>query len=348
MELSEIFVGAAAISFVLCYPVRRLLLHWEVLDLPNARSSHSYVTVRGGGTALIMACGIVEALLGLQSKEADLVWIIVAALIVAVVSFLDDIRSIHQAIRLGAQAVAALLVLYVLLIHGAIARPTLLTALLGFVGLLWIVGYTNAFNFMDGINGLAGMQLVATGLGTGIIGIAAGGGTGHPAVVFSITLAGAGAGFLPHNFPNARLFLGDVGSATVGFLLAILGFWLARDLGWWLLGAFGLLHANFVLDTIVTFGRRLIRGDRCFAPHREHFYQRFTRAGRPHWYVTSWEAAIQVVVVFLIAFSVRMAWAIRISVVVVVCAAWILFFQYIERVFRKSPETKAQRNSNAI
>ena len=81
-------------------------------------------------------------------------------------------------------------------------------------------------------------------------------------------VAGAAAGFLPHNFPRARMFMGDVSSAALGFVLAGLAVWLGLEQGWWLLIPLGLLHANFILDTGITLGRRLLGGERWFAAHR--------------------------------------------------------------------------------
>jgi UDP-N-acetylmuramyl pentapeptide phosphotransferase/UDP-N-acetylglucosamine-1-phosphate transferase len=144
-------------------------------------------------------------------------------------------------------------------------------------------GYTNAFNFMDGINGMAAGQATVTGVAMAVIGAQATGDFLAPPVIASLTVASAALGFLPHNFPRARMFMGDVGSAPLGFLLAVLVIWLAKSIGWWSVIPLMLLHANFVLDTAATLVRRMIRGERWYQAHREHFYQRLIRSGKSHY-----------------------------------------------------------------
>ncbi len=262
--------------------------------------------------------------------------IALAGLVLAVVSFIDDLRSLSQLLRFAVQAGAASIALYALCAGRIAAFSPPMVAGVTTIGFLWITGYTNAFNFMDGINGLAGMQIVTTGVGTALVGMAAGSTSDHPAIVLSFVLAGAGVGFLPHNFPRARMFLGDVGSAPVGYLLAVLAFWLARDFGWWLLGAFGLLHANFVLDTGVTLARRIWRKEQWIDSHREHFYQRLVRSGKTHLFVTGWEATLQALVLGIIVYAIRMNWLQRCAVAAVVCMLWMGFFAYAECQFKRS------------
>jgi UDP-N-acetylmuramyl pentapeptide phosphotransferase/UDP-N-acetylglucosamine-1-phosphate transferase len=258
-----------------------------------------------------------------------------AVLVLVVVSFLDDLRSLPPLLRVAVHAGAAIIALYALC-SGLITMhsPHIAWGIVA-AGLLWITGFTNAFNFMDGINGIAGMQILTTGIGTALIGIESGAVIGHPAIVVSFVLAGAGAGFLPHNFPRPRMFLGDVGSVPAGFLLAVLAFWLARDLGWWLLGAFGLLHANFVLDTVITLVRRVSRGDNWSESHREHFYQLLIRAGKTHQSVVELECVIQIIVLLLVLFALKMSWPARAAAAVAICVVWLAFFAYAEFEFRR-------------
>ena len=142
----------------------------------------------------------------------------------------------------------------------------------------WIVGYTNAFNFMDGINGIAGTQ---AGVGAfamaAIAGVSIGRWDSAPIMV-SLVVSGAALGFLPHNFPRARMFMGDVGSAPLGMLLSFLVLWICREHSFKLFIPLAMIHANFILDTSVTLLRRIARGDRWLDSHREHFYQRLVRA----------------------------------------------------------------------
>ncbi len=335
MNLCWAFLLAFVLSYLLGFAARAVLARYGVVDLPNQRSSHDTPVMRGGGAAVLVAAAIAAALSTPPQSAPGFYWVALAGLVLAVVSFLDDLRSLPQVIRLGVQAGAAIIALAALGLAGAARLHPLFAAILGIAGSFWIVGYTNAFNFMDGVNGMAGMQAVVTGVGTALVAVAAGGSRDHPAVVLATVIAGAGAGFLPHNFPRARMFLGDVGSAPLGFLLSVLAFWLARDLGWYLLGAFGLLHANFVLDTAITLVRRIMKGERLLESHRDHFYQLLVRAGKSHRFVTAWEGALQVVVLLVVLASVRMGWAGRAAAVGIVFAIWLTFFAYAGLTFRR-------------
>ena len=336
MILLQAFSLGAALSFLLCFPVRECLSRWKVVDLPNNRSSHGRPTVRGGGIA-ILAAAFVAGVSFLPGKGVGVpAWVAASAAALAVVSFIDDVRSLPQSLRFGVQALSALTFLAALSLcdsQGASISAQLTWMALGFT---WITGYTNAFNFMDGINGLAGLQLVVTGVGTALIGIRAGALPTNSAVVISIVLAGAGLGFLPHNFPRAKMFLGDVGSAPIGFLLAAIAFWLARDFGWWLLGAFGLIHANFVADTALTLARRFSKGERWSEPHREHYYQKLVRSGKSHEFVTGMEVLAQFIVIIVVLAAEPRNWIIRGASVFIVGAIWWAFFAYAQYEFDRA------------
>ena len=170
---------------------------------------------------------------------------------------------------------------------------------LGWLGipltLLWLAGLTNAYNFMDGIDGLAGSQAVVAGLAWLVLG----GIVGLPIVrLLGVLLAGSSLGFLGHNWPPARIFLGDVGSAFVGFSLAVLA--VIGGLAHPRLPLAGLLVVwPFVFDTTFTILRRLRRGENIFAAHRSHLYQRLVIAGYSHRAVTLLYAGLALVGVVL-------------------------------------------------
>jgi UDP-N-acetylmuramyl pentapeptide phosphotransferase/UDP-N-acetylglucosamine-1-phosphate transferase len=203
------------------------------------------------------------------------------------------------------------------------------------LGFLWIVGYTNAFNFMDGINGLAAGQAVVTGFGMALLGGMAPNGYHSTPVLWSVAIASAALGFLPHNFPQARMFMGDVGSAPLGFWLAVLVLWLAMNAGAWLLVPLVLLHANFVLDTGITLLRRMMRGERWYAAHREHFYQRLVRSGKSHTFVTSLEMALQGVVLGLMVLYLHASAPVRVGLIALIILVWLAFFVFCEISFRR-------------
>jgi UDP-N-acetylmuramyl pentapeptide phosphotransferase/UDP-N-acetylglucosamine-1-phosphate transferase len=330
------FLAGAAASCLAGLVARPILGRLGAVDRPNQRSSHDVQVTRGGGLAVLAAAAVVGCLAAPLASTPGAPLIGLAVLVLAAVSFMDDLRSLPQAVRLAVHAGAAVAALCAVRLSAPAATQAPFPLCAAVIGFLWITGYTNAFNFMDGINGLAGMQVVTTGVGTALVALAAGGNIRDPAIVFSVVLAGAGAGFLPHNYPRARMFLGDVGSASLGFLLAVLAFWLAHELGWWLLGAFALLHANFVLDTAVTLGRRIVKGDKWLEPHREHFYQLLVRSGKSHAFVTGCEALLQVVVIVVVWSAVPRGWSWRFAAAGLVCLIWATFFAYAGLRFRRS------------
>lgn len=341
--------GVGALSF----PIGLLLQRQGIIDHPNERSSHARPTARGGGVAIVLIVLGLGPATGMQQGNVSLVaGLLTTCAVLAVVSFLDDLRSLPAAVRFGCHALAAVAVLASLgwpkLALGVaqgrtFALPVAISALVIF---LWISGYTNAFNFMDGINGLAAGQAVVTGLGMALLGSMASGQwpVVSPPVVLSLVIAGAALGFLPYNFPKARMFMGDVGSAPLGFMLASLVIWLARDFGWWLLLPLALLHANFVLDTGITLARRVARGERWHQAHREHFYQRLIRSGKSHAFVTLWEMALQGVVVGLMVAYVEAGTGLRAALAVGAIVVWLLFFAYCEVAFRRLPRAVPLRH----
>ena len=324
----------------MAFPLAWVLAHFGVVDRPNARSSHTQPTIRGGGVAILAVLAIAGAALSGKDGGGVLVWLLSAATCLAVVSFWDDLKSVPAGIRFSCHALAAITVLIALdwprvglgLWFG---HQFAVPAWLGLVVLFfWLTGYTNAFNFMDGINGIAAGQALVTGLGMAVLAGTATGGWDSPPVLFSLAVAGAAAGFLPHNFPQARMFIGDVGSAPLGFLLAALVCWLGLADSGRLLVPLALLHANFVLDTGITLARRIWRGEQWYAAHREHFYQRLVDSRRSHAFVTGVEMTLQLVIFGL---SYAFLWANgagRIALVSLVIMIWVGFFLYCERAFR--------------
>jgi len=343
ISLSPLYFSALT-AYLLGWPGYGLLLRLGVIDKPNARSSHGVPTVRGGGVSIIatILCAITLWLCietGAGSQKTILAAVGGAVLVLAGVSFMDDLRSVGARLRFGCHAAAALAVL----LTAGIPRTAfggnlglVVTAGLALVGFLWIAGHTNAFNFMDGINGLAAGQAVITGLATAGLAWAVGLTPDHPIIWLALITAGAAAGFFPHNFPRARMFMGDVSSAPLGFLLAVLGWWLACEAGWCLLLPVGLIHANFVLDTGFTLVRRILRGERWHEPHREHFYQRLVRSGRSHSDVTLRELALQSINAGVVIYAVKAGGGWVLLAAVLVAAVWIGFFLYAERGFRAS------------
>jgi UDP-N-acetylmuramyl pentapeptide phosphotransferase/UDP-N-acetylglucosamine-1-phosphate transferase len=266
----------------------------------------------------------------------------------AFISFIDDLKPLGPAKRFSFHFTVAALALFTLKMSGlrlALGPDTgliLPNAASWVIAILFIAGYTNAFNFMDGINGIAAGQAVITGIGMALLVASKTGDFSSTPVIVSFLVAGASLGFLPHNFPGARMFMGDVGSAPLGFLLSTLCLWLSISAGWWLLIPMALLHANFILDTGITLLRRILRGERWYDAHREHFYQRLIRSGKSHLFVTCLEMALQCFSLVLMLVYVSASPLARIGLIFTVLAVWLLFFAYCEAVFRRSLKMQHQ------
>lgn len=270
--VAVLIASVAGTGLVLSYLKRN-----AIFDRPNERSSHTGLVPRGGGLAVVAVIAVAWAILaGLQDWIATAT-VLAAAALLAGVSWVDDLRSLPPSIRLLAQVAA---VLPPLLLMGAKAPifqgllPGGLDLALG--GLLWI-WFINLFNFMDGIDGITGVETACVGAGIALI-------AGHapqPGLdpMLAATAATAAIGFLWWNWHPAKVFLGDVGSVPLGFLLGWLLLNLASD-GYW--AAALILPLYYLADATITLGRRAARGEAVWEAHREHFYQRAVQAGRNH------------------------------------------------------------------
>ena len=253
--LAAFVVSLACLWILLSPPVRRLLL-----DRPNERSLHAQPVPRSGGIAI--AAGAAAGLM--LAPERPLAAFALAAALAAL-SLLDDLLSLPTLLRLAAHLAAA--GAFVFIETGA-SDPVMLVLLA-----LAIAWYANLYNFMDGSDGLAGGMAV---FGFGAYAWAALQ-SGHGALaVAGAVIAAASFAFLLFNFHPARLFMGDVGSVPLGFLAGALGVLGWRD-GVWPLWFPVLVFAPFVIDTALTLLRRLVRRERVWHAHKDHYYQRLVR-----------------------------------------------------------------------
>ena len=267
--------ATAAISGTATGGLIPLLQRLGMLDRPNERSSHAVPTPRGGGIAPVGAVLLAVAVLVVaRCLPPQLLTVLAATLGLAVVSWIDDRRGLRPAPRLAAQAVAVALGMAALPSAGG-AIPAVAA------GLLW-VWFINLFNFMDGIDGLAGGEAAAIGAGLWLF-ATIGAGSNPETALFAAAVAGAAIGFLGWNWSPARIFLGDVGSVPLGYLLGFLLLGAALR-GWWKIAL--ILPLYFLADATLTLGRRLLRGERVWQAHREHFYQQAVRSGLGHAAVT--------------------------------------------------------------
>jgi UDP-GlcNAc:undecaprenyl-phosphate GlcNAc-1-phosphate transferase len=289
-----LLLGAlAALSATLAWAMAR----WRLLmDAPNGRSSHVLPTPRGGGIGIVvaaMAAWIVFWNAGFASRQAGLpeLGLALGAAIVAAAGLLDDRRAQPAWLKFGAQALASAIAIGCGLSIERLPLPWGGTLELGPVAgaalaFLWLAGLTNAFNFMDGLDGLAAATATIAATFLAICAHRAGAG---PVAALAWALAAGSAGFLLLNWPPARIFMGDVGSQFLGFAFAGIGILLAREGG--IAEGAGILVvpvllANFLFDTALTAVQRWRRGERLWEAHREHLYQRLNRAGHGHRAVT--------------------------------------------------------------
>jgi UDP-N-acetylmuramyl pentapeptide phosphotransferase/UDP-N-acetylglucosamine-1-phosphate transferase len=256
---------------------------FHVLDHPNERSLHARPTPRSGGAAIafgIVAGVLVSGAAGAIAAAAP--GLVPGFIIVAAVSLIEDRRGVPIALRLLAHLAAALL-----LVRGGLTLSTLSIPGLDLAWPVWLgtgatVLYTawmiNLYNFMDGIDGLAGGMAVIGFGGFAVLGLLAG---SPPFAIASIVVAAAAAGFLVFNFPPARCFMGDAGSCSLGFLAAGFALWGSYQ---WIIPLWisVLLFSPFILDATLTLLRRIVRGERFWEPHDSHYYQRLVRLGWTH------------------------------------------------------------------
>lgn len=279
---------AGAVSYLATGLVRRYAVKRAIVDVPNHRSSHTTPTPRGGGVGML--AGVYVAAVGLLAtgvlSARDATALLGAAAMVAIIGWVDDRRGVPARYRALVQAVAAAWTLWwvgglpMITLGG---RPFPLELLGSFLALFAIVWSTNLYNFMDGIDGIAGGQALVTGTFGAVLLLSAGA-TGLGST--SLLVALAAAGFLAWNWAPARIFMGDAGSGTLGFLFAALAVAGERDAPGTLL-AFALLGAPFLFDSTVTLLRRLVRGEKWYDAHRSHAYQRAVQSGFSHRQVTT-------------------------------------------------------------
>jgi len=293
-------LGASA-SALLTGIVYAFALRRGVVDEPNARSSHSLPTARGGGLGLLVAGAIgvaVAVWLGLTTG-GDAVTLGVGVAVMGAVGWADDVRGVAPAPRLGVHVAVALWTVARFGGLPALRLGEISLALGGagwLLGVLGIVWSINLFNFMDGIDGLAGSHAMLV-FGAGAVLLLARGEVSLGTI--AAIVAGAAAGFLLWNSPPARIFMGDVGSGTLGYLLAALAIG-SENRHAVPLATFIILNGVFVADATVTLARRMLRRERLTEAHRDHAYQRLARAWESHRAVT-WRASVVTLVLALLA-----------------------------------------------
>jgi Fuc2NAc and GlcNAc transferase len=282
-----VFILLTALCYFGVYLIRRYAERRQLLDQPNERSSHTLPMPRGGGLSIVVlvaGAGLWSALE--TGLDRGLIYVL-GGLIIAWLGWRDDLHSLSPRIRFVVQGIVAMISIFGLGYFKVVTIPLFGDLQLGLIGIvitfLWIIGLTNAYNFMDGVNGMAGGVALSAGLGW--MWLAS---NMHNAFAFWVALAitASSLGFLGHNWTPAKIFMGDVGSTFLGYSFAALPL-LASDQGGDALLLGTLLMWTFIMDAGVTFVGRLIRRENIFSAHRSHLYQRLVIAGYKHATISS-------------------------------------------------------------
>jgi UDP-N-acetylmuramyl pentapeptide phosphotransferase/UDP-N-acetylglucosamine-1-phosphate transferase len=295
-------IGAGGTWLARSYALQR-----DLLDHPGERRSHAVATPRGGGIAVVLALLVAAIALAVRdpSQRPVLVAFATGLALVAGVGMVDDHRPLSPWWRLSVHVLAALLFAAVLqFVHGQ--------WWLSLLALLAVLALTNIWNFMDGINGIAASQALLLGLAMAWTG-------GGAWAWLALALAAACAGFLPFNFPRARIFMGDVGSGAIGFAVAAIAAMVVGGRGVGPGVAMLLPLSAFLVDAGLTLARRMLRGEQWWLPHTQHAYQVWARRSG-HAFVTS--AYVAWTALGVLAMVVLLRAGVSFTTLMAICAGW--------------------------
>jgi len=330
---------AAGLSYALTGLFRQYAINRDILDVPNARSSHVVPTPRGGGLAIVtVVLGGIIVLASAGALEARIAFAMLGGALVAVVGWLDDRRSVPPVARALVHAAAAGWLLFwlggmpSLRLNGEAVRLGVAGDAIAFLAIVWLI---NLYNFMDGIDGIAGTEAVTVGLAGAVMLIVD---AQTDLALVCVLVASAAAGFLRWNWSPARIFMGDSGSGFLGFLFAALAVASERRGGPPAVAWVALLGV-FALDATLTLLRRLWRGERWYSAHRSHAYQRLVQVGWSHAHVSAVIVVINVVVAVLVLSSVAAGRGLGLAIL---ASFTMLLFMYLA-VERRAPMLKVER-----
>ena len=282
--LAGVVALASAASFAGTFLTRRFALKLGLLDAPNQRSSHTVPTPNGGGLGFVLAGALTAIVLPVHDSE---IWVMLAlSLVLAGVGLMDDARHVAVRSRIATQILA---------LAGGLAAVGAFHGPHPWIGVILLLGgvwWVNLFNFMDGIDGIAATQAIFM-----LLAAAALAAWEQPRVMTSdawilmIAIAAAVAAFLLFNWPPASIFMGDVGSTWIAYVIFFFAVISVRD-GWMGAPAWLILGGVFTVDSTTTLLRRMVRRVRLSEAHRSHAYQRLARRLNEHKPVTLLAVAI--------------------------------------------------------
>jgi UDP-N-acetylmuramyl pentapeptide phosphotransferase/UDP-N-acetylglucosamine-1-phosphate transferase len=270
--LSLLAITAAALGWSLVGIFTLVMNRWRRLDLPNERSMHSRPVPAGAGIGILATALLLWPWWHTRTDELHLA-LLAGSLGLGLLSLADDHWRLSPALRFGAQAAVVAACVLALPTQARLVPMLPLALERGLVALAWL-WFINLFNFMDGIDGLAGSETIAVAIG--YLAVAAHAGLDDAFWRLALVIAASAGGFLFWNWHPALVFMGDAGSIPLGFLLG----WLMLDLalaGEWPAGL--ILPLYFVADATLTLLARARRGEKLWQAHRQHFYQRAVLGG---------------------------------------------------------------------
>jgi UDP-N-acetylmuramyl pentapeptide phosphotransferase/UDP-N-acetylglucosamine-1-phosphate transferase len=274
-----VFILLTILSYIGVSFIRRLALQHQILDHPKERSSHSFPMPRGGGLAIVLLV-LGTSLWSANETEMtrSLIYIALGA-ILAWVGWRDDLFSLSPNYRFLVQGLIAIISILVMGYFRVVRIPLFGEVDLGVIGIvitfLWIIGMINAYNFMDGIDGMAGGVALSAGLCWIVLSSNV-----HNQFVFwvALSIAATSLGYLGHNWPPAKIFMGDVASTFLGYSFAVLPL-LSADQSGDALTIGTLLMWTVIIDPGATFVSRLLNRENIFSRHRSHLFQRLVIGG---------------------------------------------------------------------
>jgi UDP-N-acetylmuramyl pentapeptide phosphotransferase/UDP-N-acetylglucosamine-1-phosphate transferase len=293
LKIILVIVSLGCLSFILTYLIRRFALKNRIVSIPNERSLHEIPTPVGGGLAIVITWYIgITILFFYGIIERSLYCALLSGVILAIISFIDDIIELKPIVRLCFHFVTAVIAfvflqgLRQLIIPEVEFNYNFLVYPLAIVGIVWFI---NLFNFMDGVDGFASLEAITICL---VIYVLSGN-------IINLLLIACISGFLFWNLPKAKIFMGDVGSTQLGFILVVLGIYFHNSFQFSILNWI-MLSSPFWFDASLTLYRRWRNGEKLSKAHRKHAYQRIVQSGFSHLKVNLWLLIINMFVIVMI------------------------------------------------
>ncbi len=340
-----VFVATAVIVDVMVI----LATRWRLVDLPSSRSAHALPTARGGGVAIVATTVLAAITLVFRWPPAGpsiLFGILLPSLIIAAVGIIDDVQPLQAGLRLVIQVVVAAWITSTFGPFASVAWPGLTPVSLGAAAwpltLFWLVGLINAFNFMDGADGMAALGAVVCGL---VVAAIAWHMNEQLTMLLATFTAAAAGGFLVFNWQPARVFMGDVGSGFLGTILAVLPLTFPPETSRpAALLPIAMALWPFIADPFVSVLRRAATGANPLEPHREFFFHRLVRSGATHAFAAAVYGGLAAAggLAGLAAIAPAIPVAVRTTLPLVVLAASLVVAALIERRFRTSSQADSR------